>query len=830
VPIETVCSSCSVKIKVRDELIGKAIKCPKCGSILAVPGNRDDGTLALDAVEEGVCSDSPASEDPSLALSSPDAAREIAPAARPAAAPRGLEATCDIAPGSRPAAVAAPEATCDIAPESRPADPAALAEPSRTEFLRAPDTDTSGTQALPSAGEASDTSGTQALSSAGDAMEAVASSDAHGAGFLQSLGGYRIVRELGQGGMGAVYEAEDIKLNRRVALKVMKPEIARKEHHRERFLREARTAAKVKSDFICPIYRVGEDNCVPFIAMPLLKGESLDVHWKQALRLPIDAVVRIGKEVAQGLSVAHDAGLIHRDIKPANIWLETQRIGPPRATILDFGLARMLAEDVHITQSGAILGTPAFMSPEQGRGDKHVDARTDLFSLGCVLYALSTGELPFKGDTTMGVLTALATHDPTPPHKISAAIPKPLSRLIMRLLAKKPDDRPQTAKEVIEELVEIEAAPASPAEETFTTQLEPPDASAAAREADARGKKDGDRPAKRTLKRTAAPYVVFAVISVAMIVCVAPLAGLGLYNVASKYFGNQAPEVDLGPDDADANQVVPEPTGEVPAGWVAVKFPVINYSVAMPQHPLYAPGPGGQYVAKLPNGRDLILTTQRVNAAQPGGADTLLDQFTAGVGKGGPQFRGRVKKTSLGPYKGREYRLGRMGPKGPEDLYARMYVIGNHLVMLMGPADGLAPAPDTAAFFNSLKLGGRDPNTAEEGKQSVHEVGKGLELRGKLDNKTQTVVYRVKLAAGKNYVIDMVSADSKALDPYLVLTDGTGKDLAEDDDSGGGLNARINFRPDESATFRILATSFSGVGAFTLTVREAAAPSKKGKE
>src|SRR5207245_657920 len=139
--------------------------------------------------------------------------------------------------------------------------------------------------------------------------------------------------------------------------------------------------------------------------------------------LAIDDVVRIGKEVAEGLSAAHEAGLVHRDIKPANIWLETQRHGPPRAIILDFGLARMQADNVHITRSGAILGTPAYMSPEQARGEKDVDARTDLFSLGCVLYALCTGELEFKGETTMGVLTALATQDPAPPHTISATTP-----------------------------------------------------------------------------------------------------------------------------------------------------------------------------------------------------------------------------------------------------------------------------------------------------------------------------------------------------------------------------------------------------------------------
>ena len=216
--------------------------------------------------------------------------------------------------------------------------------------------------------------------------------------------------------MGTVYEAEDTKLERRVALKVMKPEIAKNPQHRERFLREARTAAKVESDFICPIYQVGEENGVPYIAMPFLKGEPLDARLKQSggaggrgrAHRPGDR---------RGAAAAHEAGLIHRDIKPANIWLETQSPADRRgAKILDFGLARRAGDNVQITQSGAIVGTPAYMSPEQARGDKNVDARTDLFSLGCVLYALCTGELPFKGETTMGVLMALATDEPAPPH------------------------------------------------------------------------------------------------------------------------------------------------------------------------------------------------------------------------------------------------------------------------------------------------------------------------------------------------------------------------------------------------------------------------------
>ena len=320
-----------------------------------------------------------------------------------------------------------------------------------------------------------------AASSAHDtgAGDLVAPQQAGATGEFRWLGGYLILRKLGQGGMGAVYEAEDVKLDRKVALKVMKPELATNDDHRSRFLREARIAAKVESDFICPIYQVGEDNGVPFIAMPLLKGEPLDATLRQGIQLPIEEIVRIGREVAEGLSAAHEAGLIHRDIKPGNIWLETQRSGPPRARILDFGLARALTDEVHLTQSGAILGTPAYMSPEQADGDKNVDPRTDLFSLGCMLYALCTGQVPFQANTTMGILKALATKDPTPPHLMTAATPKPLSDLIVHLLAKQPDDRPQTARDVIEELVEIDSTLPKAARTIIRTRTRHPDAKAA---------------------------------------------------------------------------------------------------------------------------------------------------------------------------------------------------------------------------------------------------------------------------------------------------------------------------------------------------------------
>ena len=166
-----------------------------------------------------------------------------------------------------------------------------------------------------------------------------------------------------------------------------------------RFLREARGAAKLHHDHIIPIYYVGESDGIPFLAMPFLEGEPLDLRIKRGgdhSPLPIPEAIRIAREVAQGLAVAHEHGVIHRDIKPGNIWLEAPN---GRVKILDFGLARTEKEAAHLTASGAIMGTPAYMAPEQARG-KHVDARADLFSLGCVLYEMVSGRRPFTGADT----------------------------------------------------------------------------------------------------------------------------------------------------------------------------------------------------------------------------------------------------------------------------------------------------------------------------------------------------------------------------------------------------------------------------------------------
>jgi tRNA A-37 threonylcarbamoyl transferase component Bud32 len=275
-------------------------------------------------------------------------------------------------------------------------------------------------------------------------------------GELGRLGSYRVLRVLGAGGMGFVFEAEDPQLKRRIALKVMRPELAANEVARQRFLREAQAQAALEHDHIIPIYQVNTEGRVAFLAMPLLRGETLHARLVRDKVLPTTEALRIAREIAEGLATAHEAGLIHRDIKPANIWLETER---SRVKILDFGLARADADDAHLTRTGTITGTPAYMAPEQAAGEK-VDHRCDLFSLGSVLYQMGTGQLPFPGSNPMTVLRALAVEMPKPMRDLNPAVPPALANLTLRLLAKKPQDRPQTAGEVVVALAAIEKEPA----------------------------------------------------------------------------------------------------------------------------------------------------------------------------------------------------------------------------------------------------------------------------------------------------------------------------------------------------------------------------------
>ncbi len=286
-------------------------------------------------------------------------------------------------------------------------------------------------------------------------------------GELGRLGGYRVLEVLGRGGMGVVFRAEDERLRRAVALKAIRPELAAVPAVRERFLREARAAAALAHDHVVPVYEAGEDGGTLYLAMPLLPGESLEDCLKREGRLCVPEVLRVGRELAEGLAAAHAAGLVHRDVKPANVWLEGLPPGPDgaprrRARLLDFGLARTGGADARLTQTGAVVGTPGYLSPEQARGQA-VDARTDLFSLGVVLYRLATGRLPFEGADPLSALVALAQGSPRPPRQVNAEVPPALNRLILRLLSRDPADRLPSARAVAEELAAIERNPAHPA-------------------------------------------------------------------------------------------------------------------------------------------------------------------------------------------------------------------------------------------------------------------------------------------------------------------------------------------------------------------------------
>ncbi len=260
---------------------------------------------------------------------------------------------------------------------------------------------------------------------------------------LGRIGRYDVERLIGSGGMGVVFKAYDTELNRPVAVKLLAPYLASSGSARNRFAREARAAAAVVDDHVIPIHNVETDEEHPFLVMKYIAGGSLQQRLDREGPLNVCEILRIGMHTAKGLAAAHAQGLIHRDVKPSNILLDE---GVDRALLTDFGLARA-TDDASLTRSGFHPGTPHYMSPEQVRGEA-IDARSDLFGLGCVLYALCTGHPPFRSETSFAVLRRITDDTPRSIRETNSSVPAWLEEVVIKLLAKLPDDRYSSATDV----------------------------------------------------------------------------------------------------------------------------------------------------------------------------------------------------------------------------------------------------------------------------------------------------------------------------------------------------------------------------------------------
>src|SRR5258705_19099 len=272
------------------------------------------------------------------------------------------------------------------------------------------------------------------------------------------LGPYEIRASLGSGGMGEVYRATDTRLRRDVAVKVLSSRLITESSAKQRFEREARTASALNDPHICTIYDVGEHEGQQFLVMELLEGQTLK-QYMDGQGLAVQQVIKLGMQIAAALQTAHGKGIIHRDVKPANIFVTEAG----RVKVLDFGLAKLLppidqdaTHSLALTEPLAVLGTLPYMAPEQFPGEK-TDARTDIWAVGAVLYEMATSQRPFREELSTRLTDAILHQSPPPPRSLNAAIPAELERIILKCLGNDPENRYQSATELVVDLRRLEA-------------------------------------------------------------------------------------------------------------------------------------------------------------------------------------------------------------------------------------------------------------------------------------------------------------------------------------------------------------------------------------
>ena len=292
---------------------------------------------------------------------------------------------------------------------------------------------------------------------------------------MQQLGHYRIVKKIGEGGMGEVFCAQDIKLGRNVALKILPAQFAEDAKRLGRFLREARLASTLSHPNVTHIYEIGEENGVHFIAMEYVEGQTLQDRMKNG-PLENSILIKIATQICEALAMAHDAGIVHRDVKPANIMLNQAN----QVKILDFGLAkqewseRANVDDLSTeanTQTGTILGTVSYMSPEQALAKK-VDQRSDIFSFGSVLYEMATGKRAFQGPNVTATIAQILATQPQPANQINPRLAEPINRVIEKCLRKDPEQRYQSMKDLAADIHSVREGTKSDTSYVYETEKE----------------------------------------------------------------------------------------------------------------------------------------------------------------------------------------------------------------------------------------------------------------------------------------------------------------------------------------------------------------------